>query len=50
MIKMKARAVVERREKSLLSDPWSELRLGRQKERTKSARILDGMSIKNKTS
>ena len=36
-IKMKARAVVGRGEKSLHSDPGSELRLGREKEKVKCA-------------
>ena len=43
-IKMKARTVVGRREKSLLGDPGSESCLGREKEKKKRAKIVDGIS------
>ena len=39
-IRMKARIVVGRGEKSLICDPGSELLLGREKEKTKSAKII----------
>ena len=43
-INTKARTVVETGEKSLLSDPGSELRLGREKD--KSAKIIEGIRKK----
>ena len=43
-IKMKARTVVGRGEKSLLGDPGPELRLGGEKEKEKSAKLIDGMN------
>ena len=41
---MKPRTVVERGEKSLLSDPGSEVLLGRVVGERKSAKIIDGMT------
>ena len=48
-IKMKARTLVGRGGKSLLSDPGSGLRLGKEeeKEKKKRAKIIDGMSNNN---
>ena len=47
--KKKARTEVERGEQRLLSDPGSELHLGRDKEKRKHATKIDGMSKKHTT-
>ena len=44
---MKARAVVGRGDKGLLSDATSDLRLEREKRETETAEIVDGKSTKN---